>query len=256
MKLDIILRTHSLGNVHPEKRVMTDSKEEMLIKCVFSLIKSIDTIKGAHDIKLAIIDDHSSELCMQKLKKMVSDLKYPYILIHLEDTGNNASLKKCYEYAHDNARDVIYFVEDDYLHNPSALVEMIESYELFQSNLGGTDIALLPYDDPDNYKPGWIHPSRIVLSKNRYWRTNTITNGTFMISKKVLLDFWDTFMAFTQYGTGLKSNESATINKIWSESVRLFTPMPSLAIHMHHTLRMSPFIDWKSLWDSMDTSHL
>jgi hypothetical protein len=256
MILDIIIRTHSESNVHPqEQRVQTDSKEEMLIHCVYSLILSINNCQD-HDIKVTVLDDHSSASCITKLKKILGLCRYPTELIHLEGRGNNASLKSCYEYARDHARDVIYFVEDDYLHYPSAISEMIESYETFKHNLGGKEVGILPNDDPDNYKAQWIKPSRIVLGRERHWRTNDFALGTFMVSKTILLTQYDIFMEFSHYGKSPDIVEETTINKLWKGPAILFTPIPALALHMHHNYRIIPFTDWEQLWNSIDISGL
>jgi hypothetical protein len=58
----------------------------------------------------------------------------------------------------------------------------------------------------------------------------------------------------TEYGTlwGEMNhvNESTMINKIWREEVTLFTPIPSVALHMAYETQKDPYLDWKELWDS------
>lgn len=46
-------------------------------------------------------------------------------------------------------------------------------------------------------------------------------------------------------------HEGTTINKIWRESIPLFTPIPSIALHMQYMAQKDPYIDWQSLWDSI-----
>ena len=52
-----------------------------------------------------------------------------------ETFGNLSSLLKCYETAKLEVKDLVYFVEDDYIHEEKCLVEMIETYERLSSQL-------------------------------------------------------------------------------------------------------------------------
>ncbi len=45
-------------------------------------------------------------------------------------------------------------------------------------------------------------------------------------------------------------NENTTINNVWrKENVQLFTPLPSLALHMQYAQNIDKMVDWKELWD-------
>jgi glycosyltransferase involved in cell wall biosynthesis len=250
MILDIVLRTHSTGNLHVGQRFATQSKEELILKCVTSLINSVNLVTG-HDIRITVFDDFSSESCIQGLKRIFATSKYPVSFNQIPIRGHGGSLHACYEFGRTQARDVIYFVEDDYLHYPSAITELIETYEQFKNNLRGREVSLLVNDDPDSYRPQWIEQCRIVLGKYRHWRTNLFSTSTFMISKKTLIDRWDMFSLHIHYGETPDNIESNTIDRVWRESSTLFSPIPTLAIHMQFTDNIAPFTDWKALWDSI-----
>ncbi len=254
MKLDIILRTHSLGDVHKGERLLQVPKEEIVLKCVASLVDSINrAVTAGNDIALAVIDDHSSSSCLAGLEKIIARCACPSTLIHLAGAGNNASLKACYQHAKDFGRETIYFVEDDYLHVPSAISEMISAYGLFRQNLGGREVGLVPHDDPDNYRPEWIEPSRIVLGTHRHWRTNTGSLGTFMISKNILIKHWNIYMQFSDYGKGPENQETVTIDIVWKGPVMLFNPIPALAVHLRFPEEYNSFVDWRKLWNDTGT---
>ena len=53
----------------------------------------------------------------------------------------------------------------------------------------------------------------------------------------------------TPFGDALNIHEGTTINKIWRENVYLFTPIPSVALHMQFKEQIDKFIDWKPLWN-------
>ncbi|MES2436823.1 MAG: glycosyltransferase [Patescibacteria group bacterium] len=252
MKLDIILRTHSTGNLRPGTRFLQVPKEQLVLTCTTSLINSANLVSpDDHEIKIVIVDDHSTESCVAGLKRILATSKHPTQLIQIEQPGHAASLMACYEYGRDHARDVIYFIEDDYLHFPSAISEMIEMYDWVKASLGDKEVALLANDDPDSYRNPWMEPARIVLGKYRHWRTNLFSTSSFWFSKKTLLKYWDIYMRHTHYGEHEVIHEGTTVDRVWRHSVQLFTPIPSLAVHMEYTDNIAPFVYWEGLWKSI-----
>lgn len=256
MTLEILLRSHDGLNVHdPNKtRYCNEPKHIVICKCIKSLTQSISFLQNI-DYKLIWIDDHSSENTKTEIESYIKMYNIPYEFIPLEGTGNNASMVKQIEIARESKSDLVYLVEDDYLHCKSALSEMIDSYIEFKSNLDA-EVAIHPFDDPDNYKPNFIEPTRIVLGKNRHWRINTYSTFTIMCNPDIIRKNWDTFyqMAYlymTPFGSVYNIHEGTTINKIWRESVCLFTPIPSLALHMQFEEQKDKYIDWKSWWEEI-----
>jgi hypothetical protein len=187
-----------------------------------------------------------------------SKCSYEYIALEIE--GWNSSALAQFERGRDSDADLVYFVEDDYLHFPEAIKEMVSAYELFKYKLND-EVAIHPFDDPDNYKPRWIIPTKIVYGHGRRWRTNQYTTFTFMCNPEIIRKNWSIFYTLaTEYGTewgeAFNIHEGTTINKIWRESVCLFTPIPSVALHMQYKDQMDPYIDWKKLWDSINIDYV
>jgi hypothetical protein len=151
---------------------------------------------------------------------------------------------------------LVYFVEDDYLHYPSAIEEMVDSYLTFKRNVG-MEVAIHPFDDPDNYKVKYIEECRIVFGKNRRWRTNRYTTFTFLCNPDIVRKHWSKFYTLateylTEWGENNNIHEGTTINSIWRTDVMLFTPIPSLALHLQYEEQMDPYLNWKELWDSIE----
>jgi hypothetical protein len=156
----------------------------------------------------------------------------------------------------DSKANLVYSVEDDYLHAPTAIEEMVASYELFSDRLKRTDIVIYPFDEPSEYNP----PSRndfIVHGSHRHWRTGVFTTNVIMTTPKLFKDNWNLFevLALKYNGDYLNPRtehyeESNTIWKIWqnNQAVR-FNPIPSLALHLQFEQQLDPFIDWKKWWD-------
>lgn len=249
MKLDIILRTHDNRSVHNIKRIVDATKQEIVFRCVNSLIKTIN--KADADITLTVIDDHSSDDTLFILNKILSGSKYGFNLIHLEDTGNNASLREWYGIAKKSNADAVYCVEDDYLHVERAITDMIDCWRKFSKNLD-CDIALHPLDDLDMYRPDSIKPSRVVLGPSSHWRTCHYCTGTMWIAPKTMNRHWSLFKKIidlygTKEGERLNIHEGTTFSKIWTGDTVLFTPLDPLAVHLNEN--EPPYFDYKELWE-------
>jgi glycosyltransferase involved in cell wall biosynthesis len=255
MKLDIHLQTHSETSVHGAHRYVAAAKSEVMLRCTRSLVTSIN--RADADIILRVFDDHSSPEAVITLRRILATCVHPVEFVALEDTGYNASCLASFSRARDDARELIYFVEDDYLHTPSAIPEMLEAQALFKEKLGGQEVALHPYDDPKNYWSAIFSQEscRVVYGGKRHWRTNTHTTNTCWIEVGTLKRNWERFerlarYSSTPYGRAHHIFEASTINEIWREQVSLFTPIPSLALHLQYEEHKDPYLDWKQWWDS------
>jgi glycosyltransferase involved in cell wall biosynthesis len=232
MKVNVILRTHDGKNVHGGERFIKESKVEIIKRCVKSLIVSLDSIVEKSNISLIVVDDHSTKETVEWIEKSLGDREYQTSFIQLEESGNGSSMRKCYELGLQSNGDLIYFVEDDYFHRVEAISVMLKDYENFSKKLNGSSITIVPYDDPLDYKPDRIIPTRIVPGVDRHWRQNFHTTFTMMIPKWILLHYWDKFMEMTKYGIDGRCEDN-TINLMYTKfDVFLFSPMPGLAIHM------------------------
>lgn len=255
MLLDIHLQTHSETSVHGAHRYVGAAKSEVMLRCTRSLVTSINQADA--DIILRVFDDHSSPEAVTALRRILATCRHPVEFVALEDSGYNASCLASFSRARDDARELIYFVEDDYLHTPSAIPEMLEAQALFKEKLGGREVALHPYDDPKNYW-GVIFSQescRVVYGGKRHWRTNTHTTNTCWIEVGTLKRNWERFerlarYSSTPYGRAHHIFEASTINEIWREQVSLFTPIPSLALHLQYEEHKDPYLDWKEWWNA------
>lgn len=253
--LDIILRTHDFIDIHSSQngRYCNVSKTELICKCVKSLVKSANNYNGK--VKFIWLDDHSSQSTIDKLYAIFSETKHEVEFVPLELRGWNSSGYEQFERGRASTADLVYFVEDDYLHYPTAIDEMVDAYQTFQRNLG-LDVAIHPFDDPDNYLPKYIDECRVVLGKSRRFRTNKYATFVFLCSPELIRKHWSRFYTLateymTEWGENNKIHEGTTINHIWRWESKLFTPIPSLALHMGFEEQIDPFLDWKALWDSI-----
>lgn len=248
--VQVILRTHSGLNVHGGNRVLDIPKRELIWGCARSLVRTMQEVDSSqYTLRLTILDDHSDEECLKGLVSITKDLPFQTALVSLAVRGVGASFGASYEYARDTAADVVYFVEDDYLHLPSALPEMLEAREAFSKNLGGKEVAIFPVDYPDNYDPRWMKPSYLVMGPKRHWHTDFSTTGTFLISHAAFLLNFELCMRMSRYAIDPEVSEATSLNIIWNErGVQLFSPVPTLAIHMQTQECIPPFTDVYEWW--------
>lgn len=256
MTIEVILRTCDVANVHSDFRVRYADmpKDELLKGCVKSLINSCSGIK---DLKLTVLDDNSTLPTVEWLNKTLQQSNLQYEFVQLSGRGYNHSGHEQWKRCRDSTYDIVYSVEDDYLHCDTAIQEMIDSFKLFEERLERDDIVLYPFDEPTEYNP----PRRqdfIVHGSNRHWRTGIYTTFVMMTKPKIFQQYWNLFeiLALKYNGDYLTPRtehyeEANTIWNIWKDNkVLRFNPIPSLALHMQFEPQKDPFINWKNWWNT------
>jgi hypothetical protein len=246
-----------------KKRLFEKPKIEYSLRALNSLIKSINFSKTKYPnikFKTIIVDDKSKEENLNKIKKLIdrSGLNISISLLNHEKYKNTikqqkndqtfsnlASLLQSFELGKENGGDLIYFVEDDYLHFESMMEEMIASYERIASQVN-KDIFMCPADYPYLYMNN--DKTNILIGSKRHWRTISQTLCTFMTTKPLLNKYWDSF-----YNTCLDRNEpfEKYLNEIYTKEFCI-SPLKSLSLHLtniNSSYGLSPFINYKKLWD-------
>jgi hypothetical protein len=248
-KLTIILRTCGRVQAQHGTRYVDKPKSEIINVCVSSLVNSINQVKG-HEIKLFVLDDHSDEHCVADIKNIISRCKAQTTFIPLDVTGNGPTMGKVYELVEKESTDLWYHVEDDYLHKPEAIQDMIDSIEQFEVNTGWM-VAVNPHDDIWRYIHQ-IYDSVILLGPYRHYRTVRHTTYTCMASTKLYNIYKDHFDDLVKLTTE-KADwvEDKTINQVWNKvDVMLFSPIPGLAFHIMDPSGKDPYLDFDALWNS------
>ena len=261
----VLFRTNSNVEIWDQnkKRLFELPKIEYTLRSLNSLLKSINFCKEKYPdvkIKLIIIDDKTEEANLNKIKNLTSgsniDInitkvdheKYKELIKEQKNEqtySNLASLLCCYEIAKKNADDLVFFVEDDYLHFEPMMEEMIASYERISSQIN-SDIFMCPADYPYLYMNN--QKTNVLIGNKRHWRTVNETLCTFMTSKIFLEKYWDNF-----YKTCLDRHDpfEKYINEIYNTEVCV-SPLKSLSVHftnVNSSYGLSPFIDYKKLWN-------
>ena len=166
----IIFRTNTDIEIWDQnkKRLFEQPKIEYSLRALNSLVKSINFAKKKYSnikFKTIIVDDKSKEENLEKIKKIIDrsslDIgitslnhdKYKKIISNQKNKqtfSNLASLLQSFELGKEFGENLVFFVEDDYLHFEPMMEEMIASYERITSQIN-KDIFMCPADYPYLY---------------------------------------------------------------------------------------------------------
>ena len=244
-----------------KNRLFEQSKIEYSVRSLKSLIKSINFCKKKYsnlNIKTIIIDDHSKEENLRRIKSVINNNDIEIVSLNHEKFenlirkqkskatfSNLASLLQSFEIGKNQASDLILFVEDDYLHFEPMLEEMVASYERIATQIG-KDIFMCPADYPYLYMNN--EKTNILIGNKRHWRTVNKTLCTFMTSKTLLDQYWE---SFKKTCTDRHDPFEKYLNEIYLKEICV-SPLKSLSIHLtnvNSSYGLAPFIDYKKLWD-------
>jgi len=259
----IIIRVNTEIEVWDQnkRRLFEQPKIEYSIRSIKSLINSINYCQSKYldlKIKTIILDDSSKIKNLDKIKEIIKDVNGEIISLDTkkfeakikkqktqQTFSNLASLFRCFEIGKEIGEDLIFFVEDDYLHFETMLEEMIATYERVSSQVG-KDIFMCPADYPYLYMNN--EKTNILIGNKRHWRTITKTLCTFLTSKKLLNLYWENF---TKNCEDRHDPFEKYINEIYKNEFCI-SPLKSLSVHftnVNSSYGLSPFINYKNLWD-------
>lgn len=176
---------------------------------------------------------------------------YPDVNIIRTDGGSETkSFTNLLDHIKENLKDedeneIIYFLEDDYLHRPGAMKILREAFENIQ------DIKYVTlYDHADKYFPGYFDqfavgfPTQLIFTESVHWRTTPSTTNTFATRLKTLREDFETHYKFSS--TGTISEDHKKFHALWLKGRNLISPIPGYSTHCENML-MSPTIDWEKI---------
>ncbi len=268
--LDIILRTCASVNMltQSKKRIFEKDKSEYTLKTLKSIINSINFNKELFNkikLKITIIDHNSNKEVISEFGELLKNQFFKSEILKLDldlyakqidkineegkevttnQISNMSNIHQSLEIAK-NCEDLIYFVEDDYIHKIDAIEEMIFTYERISSQLN-KELILCPSDYPYLYDN--LEKSNIFLGNKYHWRSVEETLCTFLTSKNIINQYWEEFVS-----TCKKEHYpfEKPFHAIYKKELCI-SPMPSLATHftnINSVYGISPFINYKKLWN-------
>ena len=268
--LDIIIRTCSSVKMltQNKNRIFEEEKIEYTLRSINSILKSILESRKHHSnilIKIFIVDHNSSEENLIKIENLIKQSNINYELINLkidEFKKNINEINKKNEKSTSNqisnmcniykslklsklSQDLVYFVEDDYIHKKQSISEIIFTYERIASLTKG-ELVICPTDYPYLYMKA--DDTKLFLGENYHWRKISETLCTFLTSKQIVEKHWERLFSmctFEHYPF------ESPLHEIYKDELCI-SPIPSIAIHctnVNSIYGLSPNKNWKKIWD-------
>ena len=252
-----------------KKRLFDENKSEYTFRSLNSIIKSLNQAKAALpkiEFDIIVIDHNSEKNDIEQMKKQLdkSNLKNSIILLNVNEFVNNiksinaknkkvtenqisnmSNIHKSLLIAKDQCNDLVYFVEDDYLHQLDSIYEMIFTYERISSQMN-RELFICPTDYPYLYTKA--DTTNIFLGSSKHWRKVEETLCTFLTSKIILQKYWKKFISMCQFEHYPFEQPLHDIYK----SEYCLSPIPSLALHctnINSVFGLSPNMNWKKIWE-------
>jgi len=268
--LDILIRScASVGMLTQSKqRIFEKEKIEYTLRSINSIIKSSKFAKELMpnlNINLTVIDHNSGEQNLKKIQNLLDNSNLNHNLINLDLSEFDNRIKKT-NAKNENVTpnqlsnmsniyksldlskkldDLIYFVEDDYIHELNSISEMILTYERIASQISN-ELILCPTDYPYLYTK--TENTNIFLGEKSHWRKINETLCTFLTSKQIVEKHWAKLISMCEFE---HYPFESPLHEIYKEELCL-SPIPSIAIHctnINSIYGLSPNKDWKKIWE-------
>ena len=268
--LDIIIRSCASINMltQNKQRIFEKDKIDYTLRSINSILRSVNYAKKYHsniNIKITVIDHNSSDENLREITDLLKKSSLPFELLNLDLTEFEARIKKTNEknetvtpnqisnmsniykslLQSKMSNDLIYFVEDDYIHEIDSITEMLFTYERIAS-LTSKEVIICPTDYPYLYTQA--ENTKIYLGEKYHWRKINETLCTFLTSKQIVDKHWEKFLSmctFEHYPF------ESPLHEIYKEELCI-SPIPSIAIHctnVNSIYGLSPNKDWKRIWN-------
>jgi hypothetical protein len=263
--LKIIFRTCTgeLIMDQSKKRLFGEIKNEYTFRSLNSLLNSVIEAKKVFskiNFEFIVTDTNSKESDLHQINSILKkyEIDSKIIEIKMDDFkdkiigdyspakfANMANLYTSLNLVKNDPGDLIYFVEDDYIHMNNAILEMLFTYEKFSSLLEN-DIFLIPADYPYLYNRNIS--TQIFLGNQKHWRLIDESLVTFMTKREVIIQNMEKILTMAQKW---EDPWEKPLHEIYKK-IPCFSPIPSLSIHcanVNSVFGLAPNLDWKSIWD-------
>ena len=198
-------------------------------KCFTNLLKTIE----GKNIDLHVIMDGDVET------NFINKYKDKYTLHTIYARNDYGSYLETYKYIKSlnlTDTDLIYFLENDYLHVDDWHEKIIDLFNTYD-----VDGYVSLYDCLDKYtSPDYTDlVSHIYVTKTSHWRTTPSTCGSYIITKKIFDDDED-------INTGGPGDHHKFLWLSKNRGRLVLSPIPSLSTHSVSNL-MAPLINWDTI---------
>ena len=259
-KLNVVIRTCDKASLVSERIVQ---KDECVKRCYKSLVTSLNNYN--HPFSLHVIDDDSSVETKQFLHNHFPNATIHDVVvdptIEYKDVKQKSrySLKIALDYISQLPDDeLVYLVEDDYLHYPNSIAIMIDAMNYLTFISSDTTIGIFPQDfnqlyyHPKNpFNDTYVSTCLVIPGPDRYYRNTWFTHESFLIPVSLFKKYKEEFYSLLDIGTIDGYWEGNTISNVWQKpEVKMMMPMKTLAIHLGEPKDISFYVnDLEELWE-------
>ena len=222
MKIHIFYRHFNISGNDNKRRPSWFNFEQ----CFTNLLSTIE----GENVDLHVIMDGDTE------SNFINQYKGKFILHQIKAGSDQSSFFQTWQIAKETEikdTDLIYFLENDYLHLKNWVDKVIE---LFKTYKLPHYVSL--YDHNDKYFHSMYENlvSKIFTTETHHWRTTPSTCGSFIVNKKVFNEDYN-------IQTTMTSDHQKFLDLNQTKNRLVITPIPGLSTHCMEGL-MSPTIDW------------
>lgn len=206
-------------------------------------LKNALTIFPWTEYDWSIIADNISKETNDMIQKYIPRDHINYVSIGHGAGTFNLALDKALKWEDD---EIVYFVENDYLHKQNSPAILKEGFDL-----GASFVAL--YDHPDKYLDpksggnpyceGGAEDTRVYLTDSCHWK---ITNSTTMTFASKVSTLKQTKDILKKHTSGTHPNDFRMFLELRENNHLLITPILGYATH-GETAWLSPLTDWSKI---------
>jgi hypothetical protein len=206
-------------------------------------LKNFCNVFFDHIYDILVIADNCSESTLQMIKKYIDPINIEKVSVGHGAGTFNLALDKALKW---DDNEIVYFVENDYLHKPGADKIILEGF-----NLGAPFVS--PYDHPDKYMipenggnpycEGGAEDTRVYLTNSCHWKITNSTTMTFA-SKVSTLKKVEPIMR--KWTSSTHPDDFQMFLELRENNELLITPIPGYATH-GETYWLSPLTDWSKI---------
>ena len=190
-----------------------------------------------------VLADNTSPETDNMIFKYVPDYAVESVSIGHGAGTFNLALDKALTYDDD---EIVYFIENDYLHKPESLKILNEGF-----SLGASFVSL--YDHPDKYMDpskggnpycqGSAEDTRVYLTDSCHWKVTNSTTMTFAAKVSTLKRTEPILRKFTE---GTHPHDFPMFLELRKHNELLITPLPGYSTH-GETAWLTPLTNWSKI---------
>lgn len=196
-----------------------------------------------HIDDIYIIADNCSEPTINMINGYISPSNIEKVSIGHGAGTFNLALNKALQWGDD---EIVYFVENDYLHKSNSPTILKEGFDLeasFVALYDHPDKYLDPTSGGNPYCEGGAEDTRVYLTDSCHWK---ITNSTTMTFASKVSTLKQTENILRNHTSGTHPNDFRMFLELRENNYLLITPIPGYATH-GETAWLSPLTNWSQI---------